>query len=171
MEETNEIIIPVRGRNKSGRMWKSEKSKTDCPRIALIRVMTGVSPPVTIIALWHLLISCENERHQSLESPWHLIGEFRSMCQVKPLKAKWSKRLKERLEQKELSMHIAELKNAKEQEKQLKKERRKMKLERKRENERKNEIVQVIKNPAKIKRMSKKQLRKIVKRDTNPVPS
>ncbi|GIX94100.1 coiled-coil domain-containing protein 86 [Caerostris darwini] len=123
MEETNEVVIPVRGKNKSGRLWKSEKAR------------------------------------------------FRSMCQVKPLKAKWSKRLKERLEQKELSMHIAELKNAKEQEKQLKKERRKIKLERKRENERKNEIVQVIKNPAKIKRMSKKQLRKIAKRDTNPVPS
>ncbi|GFS88424.1 coiled-coil domain-containing protein 86 [Nephila pilipes] len=122
MHETTEdaTVIPVKGKPKSGRVWKCDKKR------------------------------------------------FGSMCQVKPLKTKWSKKLELRKERKDLLLHNAEIKEAKQQEKELRKERRRKKLERKLENERKGEVVQVIKNTAKLRRLSKKQFRKIEKRDTNP---
>lgn len=65
---------------------------------------------------------------------------------------------------KEVSRSLLEKKK---EEKEAKKQRRRENLKRREENRKKSEVVQVIKNTSKIKRMKKKQLRYIEKRDTN----
>ncbi|XP_008157810.2 coiled-coil domain-containing protein 86 [Eptesicus fuscus] len=91
---------------------------------------------------------------------------FSQMVQDKPLRTSWQRKMKERQERKlarDFARHLEEEKERRRQEKQ---QRRAENLKRRLENERKAEVVQVIRNPAKLKRAKKKQLRSIQKRDT-----
>ncbi|CAH2093753.1 unnamed protein product [Euphydryas editha] len=91
---------------------------------------------------------------------------FSSIVKTKGIKPDFQKKTALRLElkrTKELSKQIIEQIKEKEL---VRKERRRENIKRAEENKRKSEIVQVITNTAKLKRMKKKQLRFIEKRDT-----
>ncbi|KAK2113153.1 Coiled-coil domain-containing protein 86 [Saguinus oedipus] len=91
---------------------------------------------------------------------------FSQMLQDKPLRTSWQRKMKERQERKLAKDFACHLEEEKERRRQEKKQRRAENLKRRLENERKAEIVQVIRNPAKLKRAKKKQLRSVEKRDT-----
>nr|CAB3228745.1 coiled-coil domain-containing protein 86-like [Phallusia mammillata] len=94
-------------------------------------------------------------------------SRFSSLPKDKPLRSSWHKKSIQRAEKLSLKQYQQKVTEARRQEKIEHRQRVEAHRKRKEENQRKSEIVQVIKNTAKIKRMKKKQLRKIEKRDTN----
>ncbi|KAM9266931.1 LOW QUALITY PROTEIN: coiled-coil domain-containing protein 86 [Cariama cristata] len=90
---------------------------------------------------------------------------FSHMIQDKALRTSWARKMKERQERK-LVQDLARQLQEGTREREEKKRRREENLKRRLENERKAEIVQVIRNPLKLKRAKKKQLRRVEKRDT-----
>uniref|UniRef100_A0A8B9CZI1 Coiled-coil domain-containing protein 86 n=2 Tax=Anser TaxID=8842 RepID=A0A8B9CZI1_9AVES len=88
------------------------------------------------------------------------------MVRDKPLRASWERKVKERQERRLVRELARQLQEGKQREREEKKRRREENLKRRLENERKAEIVQVIRNPTKLKRAKKKQLRRVEKRDT-----
>ncbi|XP_053713074.1 coiled-coil domain-containing protein 86 [Synchiropus splendidus] len=91
---------------------------------------------------------------------------FSSLLRDKPLCSSWEKKMQAKREKELVKQYSMQLKAEKDRQKEELRKRREFHLKRRAENERKAEIVQVIKNTSKIKRMKKKQLRKIEKRDT-----
>ncbi|XP_040269151.1 coiled-coil domain-containing protein 86 [Bufo bufo] len=91
---------------------------------------------------------------------------FSNMVMDRPLHTSWEVKMKQRQEKKVVQSLAQQIKDEKLREKEEKKKRREENLRRRLENERKAEVVQVIRNPAKLKRAGKKQLRNIEKRDT-----
>ncbi|XP_019955846.1 coiled-coil domain-containing protein 86 [Paralichthys olivaceus] len=91
---------------------------------------------------------------------------FSALVRDKPLCSSWEKKMQAKREKDLVKQFTLQLKEDKAKQKEEKRKRREDNLKRRTENERKAEIVQVIRNTAKIKRMKKKQLRKIEKRDT-----
>ncbi|MEQ2298235.1 hypothetical protein AMECASPLE_003151 [Ameca splendens] len=91
---------------------------------------------------------------------------FSALVRDKPLCSSWEKKMQAKREKDLVKQYTVRLKEEKAQKKEEKRKRREENLKRRAENERKAEIVQVIRNTAKIKRMKKKQLRRVEKRDT-----
>lgn len=91
---------------------------------------------------------------------------FSIMVRDRPLRTSWEVKMKQRQEKKTLKSFAQQIKDEKQQEKEEKRRRREENLKRRLENERRAEVVQVIRNPAKLKRARRKELRTIEKRDT-----
>ncbi|XP_034044706.1 coiled-coil domain-containing protein 86 [Thalassophryne amazonica] len=91
---------------------------------------------------------------------------FSAVVRDKSLCSSWEKKMAAKREKELVKKYALQLKEEQARKEEEKKKRREDNLKRRAENERKAEIVQVIRNTAKIKRMKKKQLRKIEKRDT-----
>ncbi|XP_021429260.2 coiled-coil domain-containing protein 86 isoform X1 [Oncorhynchus mykiss] len=91
---------------------------------------------------------------------------FSALVRDKPLCSSWEKKMAAKREKELVKKYSLQLKGDKAREKEEKRKRHEENLKRRAENERKAEVVQVIRNTTKIKRMKKKQLRKIEKRDT-----
>ncbi|KAM6940205.1 coiled-coil domain-containing protein 86 [Xenentodon cancila] len=91
---------------------------------------------------------------------------FSALVRDKPLCSSWEKKMEAKREKELVKQFSVRLTEEKARQKEEKRKRREENLRRRAENEQKAEIVQVIRNTTKIKRMKKKQLRKIEKRDT-----
>ena len=108
-------------------------------------------------------ISCDSVRGKPKSGRvWKRKGKRKSdIINVKSLHKSWTKRKQERSEKDSIRAHERELKAVVILEKQKKRERTLENQKRREENIKKSEIVQKITDSSKIKRMKKKQLRKI----------
>ncbi|KAJ8925708.1 hypothetical protein NQ315_009555 [Exocentrus adspersus] len=95
--------------------------------------------------------------------------KFSSIIKTKGIRVSFEKKQALRQQLKHIKEASNAIKTAKEEEKQLRKERRRENLKRQEENRKKSEVVQVITNTKKLKKMRKKHLRTIEKRDTTVV--
>ncbi|XP_060773231.1 coiled-coil domain-containing protein 86 [Neoarius graeffei] len=91
---------------------------------------------------------------------------FSALLRDKPLRSSWQKKMEAKREKEMVKQYQQQLKDNKAREKEEKRKRQEEHLRRRAANEKKAEIVQVIRNTAKLKRMKKKQLQNIEKRDT-----
>ncbi|XP_048772923.1 coiled-coil domain-containing protein 86-like [Ostrea edulis] len=98
--------------------------------------------------------------------PWKTLRNerFSAIRTTKTKKLNWDEKMKKRAEKKSIKKFEKELKEKRSKDLETKRIRQEEIKKRRLENERKSEVVQTIKDTAKIKRMKKKQLRKIEKR-------
>jgi len=82
----------------------------------------------------------------------------------KPLKTSWDKKMKVRAEKKSIKEYERSLKLDIKKKLEEKRKRQELKIKRQLEKDQSSEVVQVVKNTAKMKRMKKKQLRQIKKK-------
>ena len=106
-------------------------------------------------------------QHRSLPKSkrwWKKTQTTRPLTSTKP-KSGWEKKMQEKSMKKQVRTLQQEIRQKMSDEKAGKVQAKKEKEERRKQNQLKAEVVQVIKNPAKLKRMKKKQLRMVQKRD------
>nr|XP_002131726.1 coiled-coil domain-containing protein 86-like [Ciona intestinalis] len=96
-------------------------------------------------------------------------SRFTSMQKDKPLRSNWKQKMACKAEKLSVKNYEKELAETRRQEKIEYRKRVEAHRKVKEENQRKAEVVEVIRNTAKIKRLKKKQLRRIEKRDTSGV--
>lgn len=96
-------------------------------------------------------------------------NRFSNIRKDKPLHTSWQRKVKSRAEKESVRSYANRLKEQKKQERIEYWDRVKAHRVTKESNRQKSEVVQVITNTKKIKRMKKKQLRQIQKRDTGGV--
>lgn len=90
---------------------------------------------------------------------------FKSVIKSKGLKTNLKQRIKFKEEKQRVKAYEQSLKDRVTKEKEELRARQEQNKKNREENQRKSEVVQQIKNPAKLKRMKKKQLKMIAKRD------
>ncbi|KAK3084754.1 hypothetical protein FSP39_018324 [Pinctada imbricata] len=93
-----------------------------------------------------------------------IFDRYSSMTTGKPLKTSWQEKMRKKAQAKSIKDFEKQLKDDRAKEKEAARLRAEEKKKRREENARKAEIVQTVKNPAKLKRMRKKQLRKTKKK-------
>jgi hypothetical protein len=96
-------------------------------------------------------------------------SRFSSLKSDKAFRSSWAKKELIRQELNQLKSKAKEIKDERQRKFDEKKQQRVEREQRRKENERKAEIVQVVKNVHKLKRMKKKMIRKLEKRDTTVV--
>ncbi|VEN40028.1 unnamed protein product [Callosobruchus maculatus] len=92
--------------------------------------------------------------------------KFSSIIKTRGIRNSFAKKEELKAKLKYVKEMSDSIKAARQAEKEMKKQRRRDNLKRQEENQKKAEIVQVITNTKKLKKMKKKQLRMIEKRDT-----
>ena len=81
------------------------------------------------------------------------------MVDVKPLKSSWTEKTEKRNREKALRRKVLEIRAVHDDDRKELKRKTEQKRKQREENRRKSEVTQIITNPAKLKKMSKKQIK------------